>query len=236
MAARQRFMGAAAADTLRIPWAAVVGFADLGTRPGIGARPQGRVAVFLARPIVAGVIAAVGEGAALSRRAGEDFMADGAGMRLHIGPGLVIRGFRRTAPRIADAFLVQRGTWRETLHGVKVIDIARDHLAMRVIPGAGANAVARVDGGATRTVLRAQISMPCVIARAHGCCKPLAMRVHSREAAEIGALLYAGAGDEKTHRLLRRCLRIREIGTGQKTRSPARNRRCDLFHAEPRAV
>src|ERR1700674_3130465 len=147
MAARERLMGTAAADAVRIPHAADFGLADLRTRSGSGAGAQRRFAFFFARPIVASVIVIGREGAPVGPRARQDLMTDGIGMCLHIGPGLVARiGWSAAAGALLAQLVEHHLRLEFVLVAMKIFDVLGDHHAGGVVPGALADAVARVDG------------------------------------------------------------------------------------------
>ncbi len=84
---------------------------------------------------------------------------------------------------------------------VDLRDAAADELAVRVVPRAVADAVARVDGAGT---LRAQVGVPDDRRAAAGRGRQLlAVRVGAGEAAVVGAVALGDAGDEERHRLRR---------------------------------
>ena len=56
--------------------------------------------------------------------------------------------FGRVAAAVDDrAVLVERGLLGEVVVAVELLEVARDHHALRVLPGTVADAVARVDRG-----------------------------------------------------------------------------------------
>src|ERR1700674_3189933 len=67
--------------------------------------------------------------------------------------------------------------------------------AFRVIPGALADAVARVDGWLIARSLRAEIRVPGLIAAPGRCGTHLAVRVRSRQSTQVRAFTTARAGD-----------------------------------------
>ncbi len=94
----------------------------------------------------------------------------------------------------------ERGLLVEVIVGaVQVIDVLRDHDALRVLPRTLADAVAGIGGTALGRPIAAQIGVPCLAARAHGGCQLLAMGVGASEAAEIATVAGPGAGHEKRH-------------------------------------
>ena len=118
-------------------------------------------------------------------------------------------------PLITSPFSVARGLLEEIAAAlrldqrvtVKLAEVLGNDRVLRlaelgvgiVVPGAGADAVARIDGGLAGAGLRAEVGAPGVIARADGSGQRLAMRVGSGEAAEIAAFAKADAGDEEGH-------------------------------------
>src|SRR5690606_29278756 len=79
--------------------------------------------------------------------------------------------------------------------GVELLERLRDHHAGLIVPGAGADAVARVDR------VRAEVGAPGLVARADGRRQPLTGGVCPVEAAQVSAVLAAAfAGDEEAHR------------------------------------
>jgi hypothetical protein len=75
-----------------------------------------------------------------------------------------------------------------------------DHLPPRVIPGAVADPIARVDGAWS---LRAQVGVPHGAAPSCRHRHLLAVRVRAGETAVVGTITFADTGDEKAHWLLR---------------------------------
>src|SRR5262245_13704272 len=103
-------------------------------------------------------------------------------------------------------------------------EILRDHLTLCIVPGAGADAVTSVDGGLTGTRLGAELGAPGLASRACRGRQRLAMRIRSREPAEIGAMAHARTGDEEGHRrALRRRLRQCVERTGKKRKGGERS-------------
>src|SRR5689334_18177943 len=90
---------------------------------------------------------------------------------------------------------------------VKLGEICRDNGILRraqlregpVEPGAGANTIARVDGGLSGTSLGTEIGVPGVTARADSRRKRLAVRVGPGKSAKVSAFAHADAGDEESH-------------------------------------
>ncbi len=155
--------------------------------------PQLRGPRTVARPVVAGVVGAVGVGAAVGGRTGENvvlvrLVADAVDQfALFIQRELF-------AQRVADARLLDRVAVQ---HAV----VHRNDLAAEVVPRAGADAVARVDRAGP---LRAQVGAPHRIALSRGLRERLAMRIRAGQPAEIGAVALADARDKERHRLPRR--------------------------------
>ncbi len=72
-------------------------------------------------------------------------------------------------------------------------------LAGRVVPRAGADAIAGVHCCLTVTRLCAEVGVPLAITRVGGRGEHLAVGVRSGESAEVGTFTVADAGDEETH-------------------------------------
>jgi hypothetical protein len=84
---------------------------------------------------------------------------------------------------------------------VQVADILGDDRTLGVLPGAGADPVARVDRS---RALRTEIGVPRLATRAGGLRERLTLLVGAFEAAEVPTLSRASTGDEERHvRLLR---------------------------------
>ena len=79
---------------------------------------------------------------------------------------------------------------------VQLVKVARNHLAVGVVPGTITDSISRIDG---ITTLRAQIRTPCFVARTGNSCERLATRIGACEPPEITALSGTGTGDEKAH-------------------------------------
>jgi hypothetical protein len=86
---------------------------------------------------------------------------------------------------------------------VQVRDVECDDRALRVVPRAVADAVARVDGGLTGGRCRAQIRVPGATARTRRTSQCLAMFVGAGESAEVGPAALTDTGHEEAHGLLR---------------------------------
>src|SRR5687768_15470354 len=145
------------------------------------------------RPVAAGHVLVAGGGAAIGLRAGEDVVP-----------------VRAVAPPVDHlAFLVEPGLFVDFAVGMEVVDVARDFLALRVLPRAFANSIPGIDFVGT------EVRPPLALPSAGGFRQRLAMPVSALEPAEIGALAGPGAGDEEGHVLLLR-LRARccEQGDG----------------------
>jgi len=90
---------------------------------------------------------------------------------------------------------------------VEIIDVLRDDLASKILPGAESNAIARIDGLCAGRYLGAKISTPGLAACPRRLRQYLALTIRSFQASEVGTLARPGAGDEKGHiRRLRRLL------------------------------
>src|SRR5262245_8795089 len=141
------------------------------------------------RPVAAGAILAGRERPPVGLRAGQ-----------HVVP------IGRVATAVDHvALFTERGLLAELVVGaVQVVDVLRDHVPLGIPPGAGPDAVAGIDGLAAAARLRAQIGAPGLAAGSDRLRELLAMPVRALDAAEVGALAGAGAGEEKRHgRLLR---------------------------------
>ena len=101
---------------------------------------------------------------------------------------------------------------------MKMRKILRDHFAVGVVPGTGADAVARVHGRLAGPRLRTEVSMPRAISGAGGSCQRLAMCVGAGQSAEVASVADRFAGHEKIHhrrrlhapRIFARPLHLRE--------------------------
>src|SRR6516165_1704598 len=157
----ERLLGAPLAHMRRIPRrvpaAGAVGVAEHGARPvcrhvrGRVCRPrQGHL---IRGPVVAGMIVAVGERPAGGVRAGHGvvLVAAGTGRGSYTG-NLVTLGIEggRLLDVVAVALLV----------AVKIGDAAGDHHAPDIVPGAGADATARIDTRLGAALFLAQIRAP----------------------------------------------------------------------------
>src|SRR6266700_4850025 len=214
MRASQVFLAAARRAMRRIPRAIAaaiaVGHADLGVRAGVLAQ-RGGVALCLARPIAAGVVDNIRESTAIGGRAGQGFVAVGFGVFLHIGPFPIARIRAVSEAGHDPALLGEVADFGDVVaHARKVEriamqmrEIACNHLAFGIVPGARADAVASVDSGLPPARLGAEIGMPGLAAGAHGGGELLAMGIRSSHAAEIGAVTHSDAGHKKAHGLPR---------------------------------
>src|SRR5215211_1840227 len=140
-------------------------------------------------PVAAGAILAGREGPAVRLRSGQDVVPVG-----------------RIATAIDRlALLVERSLFADLVVGaVQIVDVLGDGLALGVLPGPAADAVARIDGRAPARRLRAEISMPGPVARPGRLRQRLAMAVGALDPAEIAALAGTGAGEEERHVVLLR--------------------------------
>jgi len=154
--------------------------------------------------IVAGVIRAVGVGAAIGLRAGQDVVLVG-----HIA-----EAFNRVALFIEHGGFGNGGAHARQLQSiaVQIGEAHGDALALGVEPRAVADAVARVDGiGA----LGAHVGVPGAVARAGGGGQVLAPLVGSGHPAVVGAVALGSAGDKERHRR-RRTLLIAALRHGER--------------------
>src|SRR5690606_9667049 len=135
------------------------------------------------RPVAAGhVLVARRERRAVGLRAGQDIVLVRAALARLDGIALLVeRGFR------VDVRIV-----------VQVFDILGDRDALRILPRALADAVARVDGLRAVDRALAQVSAPRLATRARVARELLAIGVSARETAEIGALARVDARDEES--------------------------------------
>src|SRR5262252_1325874 len=102
-------------------------------------------------PVVAGVIGAVGERTAQGVRTGQDVVLVAAGRRPHPWNVVTLDGERgRTLDVVAVALLV----------AMQVGDVAGDQLAPDIVPGAAADAIARIDTRLVGTLFLAEICLP----------------------------------------------------------------------------
>src|SRR5262245_28454423 len=85
---------------------------------------------------------------------------------------------------------------------MQIGNIGRDQIALRVVPGSGPDAVARVDGWHIALLLLAQIGVPGAVAGTGGGSEILTNLIGAGEATEI-ARARDRAGDEEAHRHLR---------------------------------
>ena len=153
-----------------------------------------------AGPIVAGVVGFIRKGTAVGLRAGEDVVFDRRRIA-HAVDDLALLGSRGLLEKIAAAFRLDERVsvkFAEILGNDRVLGLPKLG-ARSVVPGTGADAVARIDGRLSGAILSAEVSVPGVIARANCGSQRLAVRVGSGQPAEIAAFAEAYAGDEKGH-------------------------------------
>src|SRR6266850_173520 len=132
------------------------------------------------RPVAAGAILAGRERGAVRLGARQDVV--------HV---------RRVAASVDHLALLGQGRLlADVVLAVQLGHVLRDHGSLGVLPGAAADAVARVDGAGA---LRAEIRVPGLAARARRLRKQLALLVRACETTEVCALSGAGAGDEEGH-------------------------------------
>src|SRR5262245_37454530 len=130
------------------------------------------------RPVATCAILASRERGAIRLTAGEDVV--------HV---------RRVAAAVDHLSLLgQRRLLGDVVLAVQLGHVFRDRLALRVLPRATPDSITCVDGPGA---LRAQVGVPCLAARARRLRPFLTDLVRAGEAAEVGALAGAGAGDEE---------------------------------------
>src|ERR1051325_8540985 len=183
--ADQVLLAAAAAGVRRVPRdVAAAGPIVMAELRGAGA---------VARPVLAGVIGAVGERGAIELGAGEHVVAIG----------------RITDAVDGVALLGDRGDLREVVAAarrlervaVEIRDVLGDACALGVVPRAAADAVARVHGWLAVRCRRAEIRVPRLAACTGGLRQRLTLTVRARQSAEVRAVAATGARDEERHRL-----------------------------------
>lgn len=211
--ADQIVLAAAAAWVRRIP-RSIVGAVSIGM-------PELRRAGGFTRPIVAGVIHAIGVSASIRLRAGEHVMRIGR-VAASIYDGALFSQRGQLDQIVAKARLLGRVS-------VQVGQTVGNFFTLGVVPGTIANAIACVDSG----IVGAEIGMPGFAAAARRCGQRLADAVSSGKSAKIGAMPGTSTGDEETHGLRRR---LRGLLRHYKVR--ACDRQCDsgqdglnLFHS-----
>ena len=150
------------------------------------------------RPVAAGRVAARGGEAPLRIGAGQDVV--------HVH--LVAAAWHRLALLGERGLLVDVRVLR-----MQILQVFRDHRALRVVPGAFADALARAHPRIAARQPRAQVRLPVRVLRAHGLGERVAMRVRAFDAAEIGAVALAGARHEERHVML---LRLRRCDPNQR--------------------
>src|SRR5882672_10440735 len=127
-------------------------------------------------------------------------VAAGGGVQAHrVGAGEDVVLVRRVAAALDRvALLVQRRLLADVaLAGMQLADVTRHHHALGVVPGALADALARVDAGVAARQRGAEVRLPVRLLRARGLGERAAVRVSAFQAAEVGAVALAGAGDEE---------------------------------------
>jgi hypothetical protein len=82
---------------------------------------------------------------------------------------------------------------------VQLIQVFSHHDAIGVVPGAEANAVARVDGGLITFGVNAQIGSPGFALGTGNFRQSLAVGIGTSQSTQIGAVAGTGAGDKETH-------------------------------------
>ena len=153
-------------------------------------------AVFaVAGPVGAGAVEGVGEGGAVRLGAGEHVMLVAPVFKFN-GPDLTgdhLAGFRH---RCADIDVVALAREQQSV-AVELAEIGGDAHTVGIVPGALADAVPRVDGGAVRGGLGAEIGAPGAASCINSLRQGLAVGVRPGQTSEIGAVTRAHAGDEE---------------------------------------
>src|SRR5262249_33461449 len=88
------------------------------------------------------------------------------------------------------------------LVAMEISDVGCNHRALGVVPGARADATTRIDCRPAALSLRAEIRMPCPVARACACGEVLANLIGPCEPAQISRAARIGR-EEEPHRLRR---------------------------------
>src|SRR5688572_29081652 len=154
-----------------------------------------RAAGAVARPVIAGMVGAVGIRAAVGGRTREDVVL----VRLVADAVDEFAFFRQRellADRVADARLLDGVAMQHALVG-------RDDLAPEVVPRPVANPVARAHGAGA---LRAEVGAPHGVTLSSSLGERLAVRVGAGEPAEIRAVALAHTGDKERQGLFLRGL------------------------------
>ncbi|MCY1545449.1 hypothetical protein D9M68_813920 [compost metagenome] len=136
-----------------------------------------------AGPVAAGVVLARGERRAVGLGAGED----------------VVHVRRVATPLDRRPLLIQGGVLVQLVVAVQLRDRLGDDHALGVLPGPRADTVAGVDRRSPVAGAGAEVGAPGALAGPGGGGELLAMRVGTGQAAEVGALARALAGDEEGH-------------------------------------
>ena len=133
---------------------------------------------------------------------------------------------RRIAAHIHPAaFFVKAGFLVDLAVEMQVIDTLCDQISFCVVPGATADAVARIDYLAAVQGGGAEVGAPGAIAGTGRSGQRLTVLVRAREAAEVGALAGAYASDEKAH--FGRGLLCRLLCVGNADNAGSAKRACD---------
>jgi len=98
------------------------------------------------------------------------------------------------------ATLGQRGLHAQfILVAMQIIDAFRDNFALEILPRAGSNPLASIDGRRTIHGLGAEICPPSLGACARGLGQGLALPVRAFQSAKVGTFAEPGAGDKEGH-------------------------------------
>src|SRR5690606_17956700 len=167
---------------------------------------EGRAAA-AARPVAAGAILGTGEGRPVRLRTGEDVVAIGG-----------------VAPTVDHLALLRQGRLLADRVGpMQLLQVLGDDLALRVLPRSLADAITRIDRRRTACGARAEIGAPGPLARTGGGRERGTVPIRTLQAAEVGSLAGAGAGDEEAHL---RGLRGSRGADAQAERDQQRRRAC----------
>ncbi|MCY1437422.1 hypothetical protein D9M71_535830 [compost metagenome] len=134
-------------------------------------------------PVAARVVGAIGECRAVGLRAGQHVV--------HVG---LVAAALDLLP-----VLIQSGLLVQVVLAVQLREILGDDHALGVLPRPVADAITGVHRGGSAGSTGAQIGTPGVLARTAGSAQFLAELVGAGQAAKVGALARAMAGDEEGH-------------------------------------
>jgi len=153
--------------------------------------PNLSAACAVAGPIVASMVLAVSIGSAIRLRAGQHIVS------VRSVPHSVHHLTLLVQRRLLEKIAAESRQFKRV--SVEVGLPSGDLLSSRVVPGTLPDSVARVDRRLTVFGLRTEVRAPGVVARPRCCGEHQAMRIGSRQAAEIGSIADAYAGHEKSH-------------------------------------